>query len=457
MSSVFSEHQALQDQLVKPATRRADVASTGLLRAEIPVCVTLSQDPTDRWNLACLNLRWLISESSTTPMRQGAILSLLSLHSDNMRAHATLAARSADAAITVLEVDAIDMTDSTITFNARSGVSERRSTQLMAIAKDLPRSCSNDSPFKDDTIEDRDPLDLSETIDRLQGIAAQIWIAAIKSMTAPDTAAESEGKRLAKYQQQGRLVRQVLVHDAVRAEFLRVIRGSLVLRQFMVSECKRAASMGSETSRYYAMVGDISLYIKNAGLTAFFLTLRFGIGTHYPTLAMSVFSGELKKMSSLIRLYKSKGENAAYMAFLEDADMGNFAPANFSTLYSYAMGVGTVLEASVAKYQFAREFTSETYFRLGVETAQNQQCALDEKTAKEMGLTDEARKQVQALASNIEQGQHSMPMQQQPTFMSQPYQDDDRDQPSTSRPEPRPSQLTSQSAAQDNDAASLDW
>nr|UQT69625.1 nucleoprotein [Metaavulavirus sp.] len=455
MSSVFTEYQALQDQLVKPSSRRADVASTGLLRAEIPVCVTLSQDPTDRWSLACLNLRWIISESSTTPMKQGAILSLLSLHSDNMRAHATLAARSADASITILEVDSIDMTADTITFNARSGVSDRRSAQLMAIAKDLPRSCSNDSPFKDNSIEDRDPLDLSETIDRLQGIAAQIWVAAIKSMTAPDTAAESEGKRLAKYQQQGRLVRQVLVHESVRAEFLRVIRGSLVLRQFMVSECKRAASMGSDTSRYYAMVGDISLYIKNAGLTAFFLTLRFGIGTHYPTLAMSVFSGELKKMSSLIRLYKSKGENAAYMAFLEDADMGNFAPANFSTLYSYAMGVGTVLEASVAKYQFAREFTSETYFRLGVETAQNQQCALDEKTAKEMGLTDEARRQVQALASNIEQGQHSVQPAQQPSFMTTQQPTQEMDQSSTSRQEPRSRPATSQ--AQDQDDVSLDW
>nr|ADM33788.2 NP [Metaavulavirus falklandense]ADM33789.2 NP [Metaavulavirus falklandense] len=418
MASIFNEYQSLQDQLVKPAPRRVDAAATGLLRAEVPVCVTLSQDPGERWNLACLNLRWLVSESSTTPMRQGAIISLLSLHSDNMRAHATLASRAADAYLTILEVDEVDLQSGILRFNARSGVSDKRAQQLLAIADDIPKSCANGHPFISDDIESRDPLDLAETIDRLQGIAAQIWIAAIKCMTAPDTAAESEGKRIAKYQQQGRLVKQVMVHSSVRAEMLRVVRGSLVLRQFMVSECKRATAMGSNTSRYYAMVGDISLYFKNAGMTAFFLTLRFGIGTHYPTLAMSVFSGELKKMASLIRLYKNKGEDAPYMAFLEDSDMGNFAPANYSTLYSYAMGIGTVLEASVAKYQFAREFTSETYFRLGVETAQSNQGSFDEKVAQEMGLTAEARRQVKALVGNLDLNANTSSDQAAPAFMS---------------------------------------
>nr|ATP76317.1 nucleoprotein [Avian metaavulavirus 8] len=419
MSSVFNEYQALQEQLVKPAVRRPDVASTGLLRAEIPVCVTLSQDPGERWSLACLNIRWLVSDSSTTPMKQGAILSLLSLHSDNMRAHATLAARSADASLTILEVDEVDIGNSLIKFNARSGVSDKRSNQLLAIADDIPKSCSNGHPFLDTDIETRDPLDLSETIDRLQGIAAQIWVSAIKSMTAPDTASESESKRLAKYQQQGRLVKQVLLHSVVRTEFMRVIRGSLVLRQFMVSECKRASAMGGDTSRYYAMVGDISLYIKNAGLTAFFLTLKFGVGTQYPTLAMSVFSSDLKRLAALIRLYKTKGDNAPYMAFLEDSDMGNFAPANYSTMYSYAMGIGTILEASVSRYQYARDFTSENYFRLGVETAQSQQGAFDERTAREMGLTEESKQQVRSLLMSVDMGPSSVREPSRPAFISQ--------------------------------------
>ncbi|AUJ87602.1 nucleoprotein [avian paramyxovirus 20] len=459
MASVFSEYQSLQEQLVKPAPRRGDVGSTGLLRAELPVCVTLSQEPSERWNLACLNLRWLASDAATLPMKQGAILSLLSLHSDNMRAHASLAARSADASLAILEVDEVDFNNAVLRFNPRSGVSDRRAQQLLGIADDMPKTCSNSHPFVDDDTEFNEPLDLAETIERIRGVAAQVWVAAIKCMTAPDTAAESELKRLARFQQQGRLSKRVMVHSSIRTEFLRVVRSSLVIRQFMVAEFKRAASLGGETSQYYAMVGDISLYVKNSGLTAFFLTLRFGIGTHYPTLAMSVFSGELKKMAALIKLYKMKGENAAYMAFLEDSDMGNFAPANYSTLYSYAMGVGTVLEASVAKYQYAREFVSESHFRLGVETAQSQQGMLDEKVAQEMGLSEEARRHVRALVAAVDTTTPVPQQSVQPAFMNvvdkQELGGQRETRPSQDKAESRLSTKPQSSA--DDDATSLDW
>ncbi|ARO49353.1 nucleocapsid [avian paramyxovirus 15] len=455
MSSVFSDYQALQEQLVKPTTRRMDAGSTGLLKAEIPVCVTLSNDPRERWNLACINLRWLISESSTMPMRQGAIISILSLHSDNMRAHATLASKAADAAITVLEVDNVDLQNGILAFNPRSGVPDKRAQQLLAIADDLPKSCPNNSPLVTRDIEESEPLDLSETIERLQGIAIQVWVAAIKSMTAPDTASESESKRLAKYQQQGRLMKQVMLHNSVRQEFLRVIRSSLVIRHFMINECRRAATMGNNTSRYYAIVGDISLYFKNAGLTAFFLTLKFGVGTKYPTLAMSALSGELKKLAALIKLYRNKGEDAAYMAFLEDPDMGHFAPANYSTIYSYAMGVGTVLESSVTKYQFAREFTSETFFRLGVETAQSQQASIDETTAVEMGLTREARNQVKILVENLDLSAGSDIQTSAPQFLdesdSQP-QVNSRSIPTTTK-----NSTPAKPSNPDGDDLSMDW
>ncbi|AFN06855.1 NP protein [avian paramyxovirus 11] len=418
MAQALREYSSLQDQLVKPSPRRQDAGSSALLRVEIPVCVTMSNEPEERWNFVCMCLRWIASDTTTIPMKQGAILSILSVHTENMRAHAALAARAADASLVFLEVDSVSLPDGTLRFNARSGITEQRADRLRRQAVDLAAVYPNRNPFLDPHIETEVPTDMAELLDYIYSIAVQIWVAVIKSMTAPETAAESENKRLAKYQQQGRLNRRLTIHPALRAEIQRVIRGSLVLRHFMIAEIKRANGMGDNTTRYYAMVGDVSGYVKNAGLTAFFLTLRFGLGTKYPALAMSALAGDLRKISSLIRVYKMKGENAPYMAFLEDPDMGNFAPSNYSLLYSYAMGVGNVLEASVTRYQFAREFLNDNYYRVGVRSAQQQQGALDEDMAKEMQLTEEARRQVRELVSNLEGDELPLPANAGPRFMN---------------------------------------
>nr|QEQ50581.1 nucleocapsid protein [Avian metaavulavirus 21] len=416
MSSIFNDYNQLQEQLVKSVSRRVDNASSGLLKVEIPVCVINSSDPEERQQFAVLCLKWLASSVATMPVKQGALLSLLSLHTENMRAHISLSAKSGDASLVILEVDHVDVAQGELQFNPRSGISDDKAQRLLAVSQNLIAGCNNNSPFIDRAIEDDIPTDMTEFLELSYSIAVQVWVAAIKSMTAPDTASESEGRRLAKYQQQGRLSRRAALHGAVRSEIMRIIRSSLAIRHYLIAEIKRAGSMGEQTTAYYAMVGDVAQYIKNAGMTAFFLTLRFGVGTKYPPIAMAAFSGDLSKMSSLIRLYRSKGDVGAYMALLEDPDMSNFAPANYTLLYSYAMGVGSVLEASIGKYQYARTFLNESFFRLGANTAQQQQGALDEKLAAELGLTKEARKEVSKLAAELDLGQAPSAAQVNPVF-----------------------------------------
>ncbi|ACN72640.1 nucleocapsid protein [avian paramyxovirus 7] len=416
MSSIFTDYTNLQEQLVRPVGRKVDNASSGLLKVEIPVCVLNSQDPVERHQFAVLCTRWISSSIATTPVKQGALLSLLSLHTENMRAHVLLAARSGDANITILEVDHVDVEKGELQFNARSGVSSDKADRLLAVAMNLIAGCQNNSPFVDPSIEGDEPTDMTEFLELAYGLAVQAWVAAIKSMTAPDTAAESEGRRLAKYQQQGRLTRRAALQATVRGELQRIIRGSLVVRHFLIGEIRRAGSMGEQTTAYYAMVGDVSQYIKNSGMTAFFLTLRFGVGTKYPPLAMAAFSGDLTKLQSLIRLYRNKGDIGPYMALLEDPDMGNFAPANYTLLYSYAMGIGSVLEASIGRYQYARTFLNESFFRLGASTAQQQQGALDEKLANEMGLSDQARAAVSRLVNEMDMDQQVAPTPVNPVF-----------------------------------------
>ncbi|ADD39001.1 nucleoprotein [avian paramyxovirus 5] len=420
MSSVFTDYDKLQEYLVTPCKKRVDGATGGLLRLNIPVCVTTSENPEERWALAIICLRWIVSDSATEAIKIGAILSLLSLHASNMKAHASLAARSSEAELTILEMENLDMQQQLIRFSARSGVPETRARQLFAMIDDINTSCRNGSPFLNPNIESDSPADMSDLLDMLHSIAAQIWVSAMKSMTAPDTAAESEARRIAKYAQQNRVTQQTMLQTYTRTELSRLIRKSLILRHFMIYEIRRATSMGSNTTKYYAMVGDAAAYFKNAGLASFFLTLRFGIGTKYPVLAMAALSSDLKKIQSLIRVYQQKGEEAPYMTFLEDPDTMSFAPGNYPLIYSYAMGVGSILEASVGKYQFARSFMNDTFYRLGVDTAQKHQGALDEQMANELQLTSEARQSVKELMASLDMSDHSPNQTAAPSFLANP-------------------------------------
>nr|QUX37466.1 nucleocapsid protein [Avian metaavulavirus 6]QUX37472.1 nucleocapsid protein [Avian metaavulavirus 6] len=449
MSSVFTDYAKLQDALVAPTKKKVDSAPSGLLRVGIPVCVLLSEDPEERWGFVCFCMRWIVSDSATEAMRVGAMLSVLSAHASNMRSHVALAARCGDADINILEVESIDHQNQTIKFTGRSNVTDGRARQMYAIAQDLPPSFSNGSPFSNREIEDNYPTDMSELLNMVYSVATQIWVAAMKSMTAPDTSSESEGRRLAKYIQQNRVVRSTILAPATRGECTRIIRGSLVLRHFLITEIKRATSMGSNTTRYYATVGDAAAYFKNAGMAAFFLTLRFGIGTKYSTLAVSALSADMKKLQSLIRVYQSKGEDGPYMAFLEDSDLMSFAPGNYPLMYSYAMGVGSILEASIARYQFARSFMNDTFYRLGIETAQRNQGSLDETLAKELQLSGAERRAVQELVTSLDLAGEAPTTQRQPTFLSdQDYEDDPparrqrmedtRDDGESSQPPPTP-------------------
>nr|QBK47361.1 NP [Avulavirus sp.] len=348
-----------------------------------------SEDAELRWKFTCFVARLAVSESANRPLRQGALISLLCAHAQVMRTHVALAGQSSEATITILEID--DFDDKMPVFNARSGVSEERAARLALIADDLPRACSNKTIFQNAATEDDVPEDITDTLDRIFSIQGQIWVTVAKAMTALETAEESEIRRLNKYMQQGRIQKKCLVYPTFRNLVQVTIRNSLVVRTFMVSEIKRAQNSPGGRSAYYNFVGDVAAYIRNAGLTAFLLTLRFGIQTKLPALALSSLSGDIQKMKQLMKLYREKGENAPFMTLLGDSDQMNFAPAEYPLLYSYAMGVASVLESSTGRYQFARDFMNTTFWRIGVESAQSLAGSVDESMAEELRLGRQSR------------------------------------------------------------------
>nr|AEA91774.1 nucleocapsid protein [avian paramyxovirus 1] len=406
MSSVFYEYEQLLAAQTRPNGSHGGGEKGSTLKVEVPVFTLNSDDPEDRWNFAVFCLRIAVSEDANKPLRQGALISLLCSHSQVMRNHVALAGKQSEATLAILEIDGFS--NGMPQFNNRSGVSEERAQRFMMIAGSLPRACSNGTPFVTAGVEDDAPEDITDTLERILSIQVQVSVTVAKAMTAYETADESETRRINKYMQQGRVQKRFILHPVCRSAIQLTIRQSLAVRIFLVSELKRGRNTAGGTSTYYNLVGDVDSYIRNTGLTAFFLTLKYGINTKTSALALSSLSGDIQKMKQLMRLYRMKGENAPYMTLLGDSDQMSFAPAEYAQLYSFAMGMASVLDKGTVKYQFARDFMSTSFWRLGVEYAQAQGSSINEDMAAELKLTPAARRGLAAAAQRVSEDASNM-------------------------------------------------
>nr|ANG84012.1 NP [Avian orthoavulavirus 13] len=399
MASIFAEYDKLLDSQTKCNKGASPAERGGTIKVEIPVFICNTNDPETRWSFVSFAVRLAVSDSANKPLRQGAMVSLLCAHSETMRTHVAMASRNGETTIALLEIDAFN--NGTPVFNARSGISDEKAQRFTMIANDLPRSCGNGTPFINGEAESDPPEDITDTLERILSVQGQIWVTLAKAMTAYETAEESESRRITKYVQQGRISKRFLLYPVVRSSIQLTIRSSLAVRAFMVSELRRAKNTPSGTSTYYSLVGDIDAYVRNAGLTPFFLTLKYGINTRTPALALSSLAGEIKKLGSLMRLYREKGDNGPYMTLLGDPDQMQFAPAEYSLMYSFSMGIASVLDKGTSKYQFSRDFMNPGYWRLGVECAQQQAASINEEMADELRLSPSARKALSNVVSKM--------------------------------------------------------
>nr|UNW59191.1 nucleoprotein [Avian orthoavulavirus 12] len=402
MASVFAEYDKLLESQTRPGKNISPAEKGGTLRVELPVFVCNGNDAETRWNFMCFALRLAVSDSSNKPLRQGAMISLLCAHSETMRTHVAMAGRNGETTISILEIDTF--ANGVPVFNSRSGITDEKAQRFGMIAGDLPRSCTNGTPFINSDAEADPPEDITDTLERALSVQAQIWVTLAKAMTSYETSEESESRRITKYMQQGRVLKKFLLFPVIRNSLQVTIRSSLAVRTFMVAELRRAKNTPSGSSTYYSLVGDINAYVQNAGLTAFFLTLKFGINTRTPALALSSLAGDIKKLGNLMRLYREKGDIAPYMTLLGDPDQMQFAPAEYALMYSFAMGMASVLDKGTNKYQFARDFMNPGYWRLGVECAQQQAASIDESMASELRLSSQARRALASAVTRINEG-----------------------------------------------------
>ncbi|QPF77625.1 nucleocapsid protein [Achimota pararubulavirus 3] len=404
MSSVFKAfEQFTLDQEQHERGNELEVPPE-TLQTTIKVFILNTQNPRVRYQMANFCLRLIASNSSRISQKNGALLTLLSLPTAMMQNHIRIADRSPDSIIERIEIEGFEQGTYRLRPNARTPMTQGELIALEEIAADLPDTINNDTPYLNPQTEGDDCDEMEKFLNAIYSILVQIWVTVCKCMTAYDQPTGSDERRLAKYQQQGRLEQKYLLQNEVRRIIQRCIRDSLTVRQFLTCELQTARRQGPITSRYYAMVGDIGKYIENAGMSAFFMTTRYALGTKWPPLALAAFSGELVKLKSLMLLYRKLGERARFMALLEMQEMMEFAPASYPLTFSYAMGIGSVQDPQMRNYNFARPFLNAAYFQLGVETANRQQGAVDKTMAEELGLTEAEKREMSATLTRLTTG-----------------------------------------------------
>nr|CAA59442.1 nucleocapsid protein [Orthorubulavirus mapueraense] len=377
----FTMEQELQDRGAEGTLPPETIKST------IKVFILNSDDPRLRWKMMNFCLRLIMSDAAKISRKVGAMITLFSLPASGMQNHVRLADRSPDAQIERIEIEGFAPDSFKLILNERSSMTQEEINSLDFMARELPKGFQGKTVYLNVDAEGLVCDEVEQFLDRAYTVLLQVWILACKCMTAYDQPAASIKKRTDKYKQQGRFLATYTLQAQAQATLQNVIRQSLIVRQFMAYELQISRHQGTITNRYYALVGDIGKYIENAGMSAFFLTIKYALGTRWQPLALAAFSGELTKIKSLMMLYRDLGENARYLALLEAPQMMEFAPANYPLLYSYAMGIGTVLDAQMRNYKYGRDFLNPVFFQFGVETARKQQSAVDVKMAAELGVT----------------------------------------------------------------------
>nr|WHA31494.1 nucleoprotein [Human orthorubulavirus 2] len=387
------------------------------IKPTIRVFVINNNDPVVRSRLLFFNLRIIMSNTAREGHRAGALLSLLSLPSAAMSNHIKLAMHSPEASIDRVEITGFENNSFRVIPDARSTMSRGEVLAFEALAEDIPDTLNHQTPFVNNDVED-DIFDETEKfLDVCYSVLMQAWIVTCKCMTAPDQPPVSVAKRMAKYQQQGRINARYVLQPEAQRLIQNAIRKSMVVRHFMTYELQLSQSRSLLANRYYAMVGDIGKYIEHSGMGGFFLTLKYGLGTRWPTLALAAFSGELQKLKALMLHYQSLGPMAKYMALLESPKLMDFVPSEYPLVYSYAMGIGTVLDTNMRNYAYGRSYLNPQYFQLGVETARKQQGAVDNRTAEDLGMTAADKADLTATISKLSLSQ--LPRGRQP--ISDPF------------------------------------
>ncbi|AYM47531.1 nucleocapsid protein [Bat paramyxovirus] len=385
MAGLFGTLREFKDFKNGPQKSGLLHGSLGGIKKKVIVPVPADTNPTRRWWALKFLLQLVWSFRAAGAVATGALLSLLSFFAEQPAQMLRNLIDDPD-----LEAHIVEMTmagDLDPKFTTRGLDMTEQERRFREIATSGPGGGAAPGAFVHGQAEMGEVRTTEELQKAIGTVTLQIWILLTKAVTAPDTAKESEQKRWIKLLQQKRvddfyrLKNQWL--DMVREK----ISADISVRRYMVEILITINRASGTRGRLLEAIADIGHYISETGMASFFLTIKYGIETRYAALALNEFQGDLSTMISLMKLYKEQGEKAPFLVILEESVQTKFAPGNYALLWSYAMGVGTALDRSMANLNFNRAFLEPNYFRLGQEVVNRLEGNVDTKMAEDLGLT----------------------------------------------------------------------
>nr|WPV62656.1 MAG: nucleocapsid protein [Jingmen rodent narmovirus 1]WPV62662.1 MAG: nucleocapsid protein [Jingmen rodent narmovirus 1] len=344
-----------------------------------------------------LGVAW--SEEASPGIITGALLSLVSLISENPANMVRRLNNDPDLAITVIEFTI--STDGSPRFASRGMSYQEQMDLYMRLRDSPPQEAPSNQPFEDDMAWEQEDMHMDEFMSANMTVQVQLWVLLIKAVTAPDTARDGENKRWIKFLQQKR----VNVFYRLTPTWMDIVRGhiaeDLSIRRYMIRTLIEIQRMGQNKGRILEALADIGNYIEESGLAGFVLTIRFGIETRYAALALNEFQGDIATIERLMRLYLEMGPTAPFMVILEDSIQTKFAPGNYPLLWSYAMGVGSALDKAMANLNFNRSYLDYGYYRLGYRIVRHSQGSVDSRMAAELGVSEEEKERLRRLIEDM--------------------------------------------------------
>ncbi|UOL48926.1 nucleocapsid protein [Wufeng Myotis altarium paramyxovirus 1] len=387
MSGIFEALRDLKDFKNGPIKTGLLHGSLNGIRKKVIIPVPANTTPAGRWAALKFLLALVWSGKASGAVSTGAFLSLLTFFAEQPSQMLKTLINDPDLEAHIVELTMGD--DMAPKFASRGLDMSQQQTKYQEIAKAGPKQLSEPDPFARPDVWKSEIRTTEELQKVVNTVTMQIWILLTKAVTAPDTARESEQKRWIKFIQQRR------VSDLYRLknEWLNIARdkisADISIRRLMVAILIAINKSSGVKSRLLQAIADIGNYISETGMAGFFLTIKFGIETRYPVLALNEFQGDLTTMINLMKLYKEQGDNAPYLVILEESVQTKFAPGMYPILWSFAMGVGVALDKSMNNLNFNRPFLDPNYFRLGQETVHRMEGNVDTRMAESLGLTQD--------------------------------------------------------------------
>nr|DAZ91182.1 TPA_asm: nucleocapsid protein [Raton olivaceo morbillivirus] len=386
MSTLFSTLKNFKKSKLSGVIPSGGGASLTGLKTTVIVPVPTDQDIALRWKLTTSLVKIIWNPDASMSIVIGAMISLLSIFVENPTGLIQRIFNDPDLNIKIVEVIWADDNEDDLTFASRGADLTEQASNYFRLTMELLGFRRTVAPFENNKEVPYRVDDAEEFQLLLSSILAQIWILLAKAVTAPDTAAEAEGRRWTKFVQQ----RRVLASLRFSKEWLDTCRNriaeSLGIRRYMVGlmiDIKRTPGM---RPRIGELILDIANYVEEAGIAGFILTIKFGIETALPALALREFASELNTLENLMVLYRDLGDNAPYMLLLEMSAQNKFCPSNYPLMWSYSMGVGAQIERSIGGLNYNRPYFELPYFRLGQEMVRRSAGTVNPATADAIGI-----------------------------------------------------------------------